>query len=415
MLLVPGLLLGLSLGLLVAVGWLGAAQREAGELAGYLLTAGIFSLALSAVGLLWLGRASGPLWLQLTLSYALGIAIALLNIYLTARLMFIRESDLPLLVLLLLLAGVASLALGSALAGAITARVRALHRGARAVASGDLTARVEVRGSDEIAGLAREFNRMAAQLASAAAERERQEAARRDLIAAVSHDLRTPLASLRAMLEAMADGLVEDEATRARYVATMRGQVALLSSLIDDLFELSQIEAGALRLDLQRVAPGDVVSDVIEALRPQAAERGVELRADVAPGLPAVHAAAQRIERVLANLVTNAIQHTPAGGSVGLAVYAAPPRAASGEAAPGQQPSVVFEVRDSGEGIAPEDLPHVFERFYRGEKSRSRGTGGAGLGLAIAKGIVEAHGGRIWIESAPGQGTKVCFTLPAAQ
>jgi signal transduction histidine kinase len=412
----PALLLALTLGLMGAVGWMGVAQKDPVELIGYLLTAGLVSAALSIGGLLWLRRGRGPLWLQMTVTHALGVGIALLNIYLTARLMFIRESDLPLLVLLLLLAGVASLALGTALAATITSRVRSLHAGARAVASGDLTARVEERGDDEVAGLAREFNRMASQLADAAAERERQEDARRSLIAAVSHDLRTPLASLRAMLEALSDGLVEDQETKARYFTTMRGQIGLLSGLIDDLFELSRIDAGELRLELLRVAPSDLVSDVIEGLRAQAGARGVALEGSVAPGTPAVSASPQRIEQVLANLVTNAIRHTAAGGCVTLRAEPDEPLPpGAGEPAATRHSFVVFAVRDTGEGIAAEDLPHVFERFYRGEKSRSRATGGAGLGLAIAKGIVEAHGGRIWIESPPGAGTTVRFTLPAVE
>ncbi|HWQ13303.1 MAG TPA: ATP-binding protein, partial [Roseiflexaceae bacterium] len=281
---------------------------------------------------------------------------------------------------------------------------------------------VPEQGGDEIAGLAREFNRMAAQLAAASAERERQEGARRDLIAAVSHDLRTPLASLRALVEALADGLVEDPATRARYFATMRAQIGLLSALIDDLFELAQLDAGALRLDLQRAVPGDLVSDTIEGLRPQAEARGVHLEGCVAPGGTSVLAAPQRVERVLANLVANAIRHTPPGGTVTLRASFECAVLSSEVSANDNVPHttglktqhfVLFEVSDTGEGIAPEDLPHVFERFYRGEKSRSRATGGAGLGLAIARGIVEAHGGRIWIESAPGAGSTVRFTLPA--
>lgn len=421
------LLLVFTLAPLFAVGWIGAAQREPGAFVSYLLGGGLVSLGLGVAGLLWLRRGRGPLWLQLSITSALGVIVALVNIFLTARLMFFRESDLPVLVLLLLLAGAVSLALGVVLAGAMTRRVSALHRGAQALAGGDLAARVPEHGNDEIAGLAREFNRMAEQLAAAADERERQEAARRDLVAAVSHDLRTPLASLRALTEAFADGLVEDAATRTRYLATMKSQIGLLSGLIDDLFELSQLDAGALHLDMQRVAPADLLDSVAEGLRPQAAERRIQLQATVEPGTVPVLAAPQRIERVLANLVTNAIRHTPADGTVALRASVE----GYGEAKPPHKDSflgagyllglpqiptcVVFEVRDTGEGIPPEDLPHVFERFYRGEKSRSRATGGAGLGLAIARGIVEAHGGRIWLESTPGTGTTVRFTLPSAE
>jgi signal transduction histidine kinase len=253
---------------------------------------------------------------------------------------------------------------------------------------------------------------MAAQLAAAAAERQRQELARRDLIAAISHDLRTPLASLRVMTEALADGLVDDPTTTARYLSTMRSQIGHLSGLIDDLFELAQIDAGALRLELQHISLDDLISDALEGLRPQASARGVELHGEVTPKVGRVLAAPQKIERVLYNLVTNAIRHTPGDGVV---TIRAMPEAPPADAAPASGGSfIVVEVADTGEGIAPADLPRIFDRFYRGEKSRSRATGGAGLGLAIARGIVEAHGGRIWAESNSGQGARIRFTLPAS-
>jgi signal transduction histidine kinase len=251
--------------------------------------------------------------------------------------------------------------------------------------------------------------------------------ARRELIAAISHDLRTPLASLRVMTEALADGLIEDPATTARYLATMRGQIGHLSSLIDDLFELAQIDAGALRLDLQRASLADLVSDAIEGMQPQAAAKGVRLEGSVAPGIGPALIAPQKIERVLYNLVTNAVRHTSAGGSVTISIRPGDegttgrngewanerPNLADTPTRPlAPSPGVVVEVADTGEGIAPEDLPYIFDHFYRGEKSRSRATGGAGLGLAIARGIVEAHGGRIWAESELEHGTQIHFTLP---
>jgi signal transduction histidine kinase len=339
--------------------------------------------------------------------------------------MFIsKDHDLPLLILLMLFAATVSLALGYALAQALAQRVTALHRGARALANGDLATRVNEAGGDELAALASEFNRMAAQLGAAAEERGRQESARRELIASISHDLRTPLTSLRVMTEALADGLVEDQATTTRYLATMRGQIGHLSSLIDDLFELAQIDAGALRLELQQASLADLVSDTIEGIQPQAAAKGVRLEGSVAPGISPALIAPQKIERVLYNLVTNALRHTPAGGRVtisvkpgdwGLGIGGWESAGAQPEKPSPQSPvsSIIVEVADTGEGIAPEDLPRVFEQFYRGEKSRSRATGGAGLGLAIARGIVEAHGGRIWVSSQPEQGTRVAFTLPS--
>jgi signal transduction histidine kinase len=416
-----GLLIALGLALLLAIGWLGAQGKDVMDLVSYLLISGAISLGLGAVALAWLRRGRGRLWLQVSLTYILGVGIALLNIFLTANLMFISDNhDLPLLVLLLLFAAVVSLGLGYALAQALAQRVTALHQGARALAGGDLDTRVAAAGTDELAALAAEFNAMAARLAAAAAERERLELARRDLIAAISHDLRTPLASLRVMTEALADGLVDDPATTTRYLTTMRSQIGHLSGLIDDLFELAQIDAGALRLELQRASLDDLISDALEGVRPQAVAKGVQLQGSVASGVGPVLVAPQKIERVLYNLVTNAIRHTPSDGVVTITAMLGDRGSGSGDQeiplpdprSPIPDSYVVVEVADSGEGIAPEDLPWIFDRFYRGEKSRSRATGGAGLGLAIARGIVEAHGGRIWAESAQGRGARIRFTLP---
>ena len=398
-----GFVIALSLALLLAVGWLGAPNQDVVDLLRYLLTSGLISLGLGLMGLAWLRRGQSRLWVQVTLTYTLGVVIALFNIFLTAQLMFISaDHDLVLLVLLLAFAAVISLALGYTLARVMSQRVINLCVGARAVADGDLAARVPVDGRDELADLACEFNRMAGQLATAASERDRLEDSRRELFASISHDLRTPLASLRAMIEALDDGLVVDPATTRRYLGTMRNQITHLNELIDDLFELAQLESGAVTLELIPISARDLISDTIEAMRPQAAQKGVALSGSVAAEVGAVLASPQKLERALYNLVSNAIRHTPAGGEVTLLVSSQPP-------------GILFEVRDTGEGIAPADLPHVFERFYRGEKSRSRATGGAGLGLAITRGIVEAHGGTIEIASEPGHGTNVRFALQVAR
>jgi len=412
-----GLLIGLGLALLLAVGWLGAPRQDVSDLVSYLIFSGVISLGASTIAISRLRRGRGKLWQQITLVYAIGIAIAIFNVLFTARMMFISaDHDLILLVLLLLFSAVVSVSLGYILARTLAQRAIAICMGAEALSDGNLEARVATDGSDELTDIALEFNRMADRLAMSDSERKRLEAARRDLIAAISHDLRTPLASVRAMVEALSDGLVEDPATVQRYLTTMRSQIGHLSSLIDDLFELSQIDAGALRLDLQRVAPGDLVTDAVEALRVQATERNVSLDADIQAGLARVQCAPQKIERVIYNLISNAIRHTPGGGQVRVKAYTDQRVAEHPQAAQRQiGQSVVFEVADTGEGISAEDLPHVFERFYRGEKSRSRATGGAGLGLAIARGIIEAHGGQIWIMSTREQGTQVCFTLPRAE
>jgi signal transduction histidine kinase len=349
---------------------------------------------------------------QIVVTYIIGVCIALFNVFLTAQLMFISaDHDLQLLVLLLLFAAVVSIGLGFALAAALAQRVIALGRGAQALAQGDLSVRVAQQGNDELAELARDFNRMAGELSIAAGERERQERARREFMAAISHDLRTPLTSLRVMTEALADGMIEDATTTSRYLSTMRGQIDHLATLIDDLYELAQIDAGALALQQQRVMPAEMVSDSVEAMLPQAAARGITLTADLAPDLPPVLVAPQKIERVLFNLLSNAIRHTPDGGSVTVRVKPLMEEAAAGPDAPHPVPCILFEVSDTGEGIDPDDRPRIFERFYRGEQSRSRATGGSGLGLAIARGIVEAHGGQIWAVPASTQGACIRFTI----
>ena len=222
---------------------------------------------------------------------------------------------------------------------------------------------------------------------------------RRNLIAWAGHDLRTPLASIQALVEALADGLVEDPAMQQRYLRTAQRDIQSLSLLIDDLFDLAQFDAGALELSLQPVDLNDLISDTVNRFAEVAARKGVALSGHAAAGADLVRVDVQKIERVLANLIANAIRHTPAGGDVRVQARR-------------QGAVTLVEVIDTGEGIAADDLHYIFDQFYRGEKSRSHATGGSGLGLAIAKRIVEAHGGEIGVESEAGQGARFWFTLP---
>jgi len=320
-----------------------------------------------------------------------------------ARAMFISEHDRSILLTMLLFASL--LAVGFSLYGAVplARRVEQLRRGTAQLAGGDLGAKVPVEGRDELAELAEDFNRMARRLAEASAREREAEKARRDLIAAVSHDLRTPLTSTRALIEAVADGVVEDPEMQARYLASARSELEKLGWLVDDLFELSRIDAGVLRLNLEEASLRDLISDTLSGFRHQAESKGVRLVGEVADGVDPVLANPPRLQRVLYNLVSNALRHTPADGTI---VLRAEP----------QETLVRVEVSDTGEGIMPEDLPRVFERSFRGERSRTRaGTGdSAGLGLAIARGLIEAHGGEISVESRPGHGSQFRFTLRRA-
>lgn len=295
----------------------------------------------------------------------------------------------------LLLAALASGALALLLSALLSRRllrpIEQLTEAARRMGSGDLAQRVTSPARDEIGALGRAFNAMADAL-------ERQETLRRNLVNDVAHELRTPLTNLRCQVEALQDGLQSADAATLR---SLHEETLLLSRLVDDLQDLALAEAGRLPLQKSSVALGEAVEAALSALRPLALERGVSLRAELAP-LPRLEADRERLGQILRNLLANALTHTPAGGEVVIAARA-------------EGNWLTLVVRDSGSGIAAADLPHVFDRFYRADPSRARATGGAGLGLAIVKQLVEAHGGRVSVVSPPGQGASFQVTLPAAR
>ncbi len=230
--------------------------------------------------------------------------------------------------------------------------------------------------------------------------RDQSEKARRDLVAAVSHDLRTPITSLRLLAEAVGDDIVVDAEMRRGYLQRMRTHIDALSALIDDLFELSRLEAGDIRWSLERVPLDELVGETVAAMRVQAEAKGVLVLAEVPAALCPAHGNPEKLQRVLFNLIQNAIRHTPADGSVVV-------RAEQIE------DGIEVEVADEGDGIAPEERERVFTAFYRGGTDAARTNAGAGLGLAVSRAIVEAHGGRIWLADAS-VGTRVRFSLPAA-
>jgi signal transduction histidine kinase len=343
----------------------------------------------------------------LTTGYVMAASLTLLTVWFTARMMFLSEHDLTLAGLLLLFASGICISFGYFISSSITQALSGLVRAAGQIGEGNFDIRVNVMGRNETAQLAQAFNVMAGQLGRAEADSRALEAARRDLVAWASHDLRTPLTSLRAMLDALADGVVDDPETVARYVRQSQAEVARMNSIIDDLFELAQLDTGHLLLKLEPTVIADLVSDTLEGFRLRAAEKGVHLQGQAAAGIGSIQCAPEKIGRVLSNLVENALRYTPSGGAIYISASHEPDQ-------------VILSVRDTGEGIAPQDLPRVFERFYRGERSRSRESftsdrqtgAGAGLGLAIAKGLVEAHGGHIWARSEPGNGSTITFSIP---
>jgi signal transduction histidine kinase len=346
----------------------------------------------------WMNKSPALRW-SLLGGYALSSILTFFNVWFSAQMMFASQHDLLLAIVLLVFAGGMAMVLGYFLSSTIIERIHLLKQAADRLARGELATRVPVSGRDEVAALASAFNQMAAQLQAADRRQRELESLRRDLIAWVGHDLQTPLASIRAVLEALADGVVDDPDTVRRYFATAQRDVQSLSSLIDDLFQMAQLDAGGLPLDRSKSSLADLISDTLESFSELAKRAHVILEGNAAADVDPVDMDTQRIGRVLNNLVGNALRHTPAGGRAQVEAR----RTGAG---------VQVIVRDSGEGIPAQDLAHVFERFYRGEKSRSRATGGAGLGLAIARGIVRAHGGDIQVESEAGRGTRFTFTLP---
>jgi signal transduction histidine kinase len=329
-------------------------------------------------------RAAPTVWLQLAGLAVLSAIVPLAAVLLSGWVMFHMGADVKILAVAAG-AATAAAAAGLLLARAITRSIRRVGDASERIAGGDLATRAPVGGPAEIAGLAAAFNEMAVSV-------ERLFDARRELVAWASHDLRAPLASMQAMLEALEDGLAEP----GQYLPALQDQVRHLSALVDDLFELARIDAGVLTLELRHTRLDGLVDSTLRLLAPEAQLRHVALAAHVSPDA-AVSVAPEKIERVLFNLLTNAVRHTPADGAVAVHVD---------ELAD----EVVVRVEDTGDGIEPESAERMFERFWRAD--RARGGNGAGLGLAIARGLVEAHGGRIWAENRPQGGARVSFTLP---
>ena len=352
----------------------------------------VFALAV-ALGTLGVGviaalalRRLPSLRLQLAGLGLLAVALPLAAVLVSGLVMFDSGHDLTIL-LVAAACSTAALAAAGLLGGSIMRSLDRLRSASAAVAGGDLGARAPEDGPAELAELGVSFNEMAASV-------EELFDARRQLVAWASHDLRTPLASMKAMLEAVEDGLVEPE----RYIAALKQQVDALGLLVDDLFELARLDAGILSLELREAPLAGVVRSALGGLQAEAEARRVALAAHI-DGNPTAICAPEKVERVLLNLLTNAIRHTPSDGAVAVTVEPL-------------EREVRVSVEDGGEGIPADSTRRIFDHFWRGDRSRTSETGGAGLGLAIAHGLVEAQGGRIWAENVTGGGARVSFTLP---
>jgi len=263
--------------------------------------------------------------------------------------------------------------------------VERLRAASAELASGDLSSRAPETGPTELAQLGTSFNTMAGSLESLFD-------ARRQLVAWASHDLKTPLASMQAMIEALTDGIGEAD----EYLPALHQQVRLLSAIVDDLFELARIDAGALTLQLQDTDLHELIASSLRGIEPEARARQIRLETEIDPDLRSVRGAPEKIERVLSNLLANALRHTPESGSIRIAARP-------------QGSQTLVAVEDTGPGIRPEDTSRVFDRFWRADRARS--TTGSGLGLAIAKGLIDAQGGTIWAETRSSGGACIAFTL----
>ncbi|MBA3364919.1 MAG: HAMP domain-containing histidine kinase [Actinobacteria bacterium] len=327
--------------------------------------------------------------LQLLALALLSTLLPLVGVLVGGLVMFDSRHD---LIVLAVVAASSTVALGASLliAATIMSTIERLQSAASGLARGELTSRASEAGPRELTELARSFNEMAGRL-------ETLFDARRQLVAWASHDLRTPLASIQAMLEALEDGLAPME----RYLPALQEQTHKLSSLVDDLFELARVDAGALTLELEETNLPELVRGCLRGVEAEAAARNITLQTRIQP-VPAARCAPEQVERVLYNLLTNALRHTPSDGSVAVLLERLPKE-------------VQVTVEDTGEGLPPGSAKRIFDRFWRADPARPSGRGsGAGLGLAIARGLVEAQGGRIWAEPRPGGGARISFTLPAA-
>jgi signal transduction histidine kinase len=372
---------------------LGMPPDEAAEIAGIAIGAAIVAGTVGLGVTAALGRRSiGLHVIVITLASVMATGA---GAWLAARAMFLTREDLDALWVILLASATMGVLVGIAVGHRVSAASRALQDAARRMGDGDLTTAVDEPPTEEFATLARELDAMSRRLAEAL-ERERAlDRSRREVTAWVSHDLRTPLAGIRAMAEALEDGLVSDPGDVARYHRTLREETDRLAHLVDDLFELSVIDAGALRLELERMSLGDLVSDAIASAEASALGRGVRLHGELRGEAPTVEVSPAELGRLLRNLLENAIRHTPSDGAVSV------------QAGTEDGDAFVSVVDECG-GIPAEDLGRVFEPAFRGASARTPGDGGAGLGLAIARGIAEAHHGRITVRN---RAKGCCFTL----
>ena len=377
---------------------------QAGRLGFCLAISGLTSIAL-AVGARWLTdrRRMDSVHAQLHAPVVLAALVIAVNVVLLARLLFFSRQDVELLLAFVAFGIAVALALASPIAGRITRAVARIEGGVGRIAAGEYGFRIAEDGSEAEKGLTHLthlINQMATGLEEASEERQAAEAQRRRLVTAVAHDLRTPISSIHAMVEAITDGIVTDPATLDRYHQTLLAEAWRLTALMEELFELTRLESGTFVLQREEARVEYLITDALDSMRERVAELHVTLGCQVESPLPALSMDSKRIVRVLESLLQNAVRYTCPGGTVLVRADMMPSN--------GGAEDVLVQVIDAGEGIAADDLPLIFEPTYRADASRKRecapagvtsADAEAGLGLSIAARIVEAHGGRIWAVS----------------
>lgn len=370
----------------------------------YMLLSAVATVLVGGLAVQAMDRAGATaLRTRIALGAVIGAFIGLLNVLIVAELMFVSTAhDLRLLAALVGFSGLVSVSFSAWVSSRVSGQLEVIGGRIRGLAAGDYAARLEPVGAGEISRQARDLNELARLLQASAEARDALDRERRELTAAISHDLRTPLASIRAMAEALTDGVVSEPDEVTRYHATIRKEVERLARMVDDLFQLAQIDAGALPLDRRPVSLHEVAAEVADGMQARAAAAGIALRLAESEPLPPIALDGALMARAVGNLVANALEHTPAGGSVVVST---------------ERHGLMhrLSVADTGEGIAAANRELVWEPFFRADPSRNRPGGradGAGLGLAIVRGVVQAHGGAVGLTSSE-RGSTFTIDLPA--
>ena len=394
--------LGLSLTLL------SPSSSEVVEIGVYLAISALVSFvlveALLKSGLL---TTQSKLKFKISLAASIGAGLGFLNAFVMSALMFVNTGhDLPMLLAVLVFAAVVTGYVSVRMSSSISGSMTTLADTARELSAGDLSVRMPMgRFDPDTSEVVTAFNEMATSLEMAAKEKERVEQSRRELSAAISHDLRTPISSARVMLEAIRDGVTETAEEQQDYVDRVLVQVKSLGSMVDDLFALSLLDAGELRLELESTIVDDLVEETLRSMQSTAKGKGLTLDSSVGNSLGDVVMDSKQVRRVLLNLVQNAIRHTPPDGTVTISANRDADR-------------LEFEVRDTGEGFNDADSARIWTRYFRSDPARTRTdeeSAQSGLGLTIARGIVELHGGRISATSTRNSGAIFSFWIPVSR